>query len=90
MNTKAVLSPQQKDSNYCPHMKAALDAKSEKRYAAIEFVNVEALLKKLADEEIEKTLNEHGVDGEIWVYTLPGGNQVVPNFYEEDEYVHIR
>ena len=85
-----MLNPQQKGSNYCPHITAARDAEEHKRYASIDFVNVEDLAKRISDEDIEKLLQDQSIEGEIAVYNLPGGNQVVPNIYEDDAFVHVR
>ena len=62
----------QKGRDYCPHIKPAREAFQEKRFAEAVFVNVDDLVKKLADEEVEKSLQENSSDGEIAVYILPG------------------
>ena len=90
MDSKAVLNPKQKGSNYCQHITAARDAEEHKRYASIEYVNVEELAKRISDEEIESLLKDQCIEGEIPVYNLPGENQVVPNIYEDDAFVHVR
>ena len=90
MNTTAVLSEDQKNLNYCQHIGPARDASREKRYASVSHVKMQALAKKISDEEIESLLTEHSIDGEISVFVLPGENLVVPNVYEEEAYVHIR
>jgi hypothetical protein len=90
MDTKAVLTMKQRGEVYCPHIKTAREAKSDKRYAHISYVNVEALAKKIADDEVHDMLRNHGIEGEIAVHVLPGENLVVPNMYEEDLFVHIR
>ena len=53
-------------------------------------MNVQALAKKISDDEIESMLTKHNIEGEIAVYVLPGENLVVPHVYEEEAYVHIR
>lgn len=91
VNLNASLNAHQRETtNYCSHLKLAREAKAEKRYAEICSVNLEALARKISDEEIEKTLKNVAVEGEIAVYNLPGGNQAVPNIFVEDSFVHIR
>ena len=90
IDTTAVLSKEQQNLNYCQHIGPAREARIEKRYAPISHVNVQALAKKISDDEIESMLTKHSIEGEIAVYVLPGENLVVPHVYEEEAYVHIR
>ena len=39
------------------------------------FVNVEDLMKKISDEEVEQLLRQNSSEGEIAVFSLPGNNK---------------
>ena len=66
------MSEDQKGTAYCQHIPPAREAAKEKRFANSVHVNVENLVRKLADEEVEELLEQNSTEGDIEVFVLPG------------------
>ena len=80
---------------FCKHIEHAKSALSTNAFAPFVTLNLDQVLTKVTDENLERELMEDSSDGEISVYRLPGGNLVVPRLGSEKtklmtDFVHIR
>ena len=72
MEIKSGLTLDQKEGEYCSHISPAREAVTSKRFAKSVLVNVNDLLKKLHDPEVERVMVENSSDGDISLFQLPG------------------
>ena len=95
LQVRSLLSPAQKLTNYCDHLKAANDAYANGNEAEEIVITKERLEHLKLDESDLAILEKVSVDGMLRVYVLPGNNLVVPSLYEKShenplEFLHIR
>ena len=72
IETRSCLDEKQKEGEFCSHIGPAKEALKNGTFASSVFVNVEELVQKLNDEDVEKKLVENSSEGEIELYKLPG------------------
>ena len=80
---------------YCSHILQARDASASKTYAKVVSLDLQSVLSKVTDETLEEAIKNESSDGEINVYSLPGGNLAVPLLGTEKndsmtDFVHLR
>ena len=65
-------------AKFCPHVAKASQAFNAKQFASTEAIDIQAVVAKVCDEVLEKSLLNESSDGDLTVYKLPGGNIAVP------------
>ena len=82
-------------ANFCSHIKAAKEAKAKNCYAKVIAIELDKVLAKVTDDDLEKEIRNESSEDEIFLYKLPGGNLAVPLLGIEQtklltSFVHIR
>ena len=82
-------------TNFCVHIKAAKEAKANHCYAKVIAIDLDKVLSKVTDDDLEKEIKNESSEDEIILYQLPGGNLAVPLLGIEKtkvmtSFVHVR
>ena len=82
-------------TNYCTHITQAHEAKASKSYAEHVLLDLQDVLSKVSDEDLEDAFKNESSDDEICVFVLPGGNLAVALLGVEKnqfmtDFVHLR
>ena len=83
--------------NFCQHIVQAKEALRRLNFAKTEVIDVEHLVAKIADEELEKSFMNESSDGEMTVFLLPNDTYAVPILDmfqsaqgEGEDFVHVK
>ena len=73
----------------------AKEAMVQKQFAPTETIDIQSVLNKISDEDLERSLLNESSDGEVTVYVLPGGNIAVPildifSSENSEQFVHVK
>lgn len=81
--------------SYCTHLQQAREAQVTRTFASVVALDLEKVLLKVTDNNLEKELKNESSDGEVFIFKLPGENLAVPLLGSEKtkldtNYVHLR
>ena len=80
---------------FCPHVVKASEALNCKQFAVTETIDIQEIVGKVSDENLEKSLLNESSDGDLTIYKLPSGNIAVPildmfSSRTSGPFVHVR
>ena len=80
---------------FCPHVVKASEALNCKQFAVTETIDIQEIVAKVSDENLEKSLLNESSDGDLTIYKLPSGNIAVPildmfSSRTSGPFVHVR
>ena len=81
--------------SHCDHLKHARKAEAAQKFADQVVLDLDKILSKVSDSNLEHEIKMESSDGEVHVFQLPGGNLAVPLLgLDKDQYmtdfVHVR
>ena len=97
LEIRGALSQEDRITNkFCDHINQATEARDKLNFAQSENINIEEVVAKIADEELEKTFINESSDGEVTVFLLPNDIYAVPildmfhSHQGQEDFVHVR